>query len=95
MEQARFASRPFDCLRSPARGADALMADEIPTSRGKTRWHPATIRAVVTSDNAAAYSVSTRRSVSCSDTVVGKGSERLPGPISRTHRRVGNTNPPA
>jgi Recombinase len=34
--------------------ADALMADGVPTSRGKTRWYPATIRAVVTSDNAAA-----------------------------------------
>ena len=31
-----------------------LMADGIPTARGKTRWYPATIRAVVTSDNAAA-----------------------------------------
>ena len=30
------------------------MADGIPTSRGKTRWYPATIKAVVTSDNAAA-----------------------------------------
>ena len=34
--------------------ADALMADGIPTSRGRTRWYPATIRAIVTSDNAAA-----------------------------------------
>jgi hypothetical protein len=29
------------------------MADGIPTARGKTRWFPATIRAVMTSDNAA------------------------------------------
>ena len=29
------------------------MADDIPTARGKTRWYPATIKAVVTSDNAA------------------------------------------
>ena len=34
--------------------ADALMADGIPTARGKTRWYPATIKAVVISDNAAA-----------------------------------------
>ena len=34
--------------------AEGLMADGIPTSRGKTRWYPATIKAVVTSDNAAA-----------------------------------------
>ena len=33
--------------------ADGLMADGIPTARGKTRWFPATIKAVVTSDNAA------------------------------------------
>ena len=33
--------------------ADGLMADGIPTARGKTRWYPATIKAVVTSDNAA------------------------------------------
>jgi DNA invertase Pin-like site-specific DNA recombinase len=33
--------------------ADGLMADRIPTARGKTRWFPATIKAVVTSDNAA------------------------------------------
>jgi hypothetical protein len=43
----------------------------------------------------ATYSISTRISVSCSDTVVGKGSARLPGPIKRTHRRVGNRSPPA
>ena len=30
------------------------MADGIPTARGKNRWFPATIKAVVTSDNAAA-----------------------------------------
>ena len=30
------------------------MADGIPTARGKTRWYPATIKAVMTSDNAAA-----------------------------------------
>jgi hypothetical protein len=30
------------------------MVDGMPTARGKTRWYPATIRAVVTSDNAAA-----------------------------------------
>ena len=34
--------------------AEGLMADGIPTARGKTRWYPATIKAVVTSDNAAA-----------------------------------------
>ncbi len=33
--------------------ADDLMADGIPTARGKRRWYPATIKAVVTSDNAA------------------------------------------
>ena len=32
--------------------AEGLMADSVPTARGKTRW--ATIKAVVTSDNAAA-----------------------------------------
>ena len=34
--------------------AEGLMADGIPTARGKTRWYAATIKAVVTSDNAAA-----------------------------------------
>jgi len=34
--------------------ADRLMAEGIPTARGKTRWFPATIKAVLTSDNAAA-----------------------------------------
>jgi DNA invertase Pin-like site-specific DNA recombinase len=34
--------------------ADGLMAEGIPTARGKTRWFPATIKAVLTSDNAAA-----------------------------------------
>jgi hypothetical protein len=33
--------------------ADGLMADGISTARGKTRWFPATIKAVLTSDNAA------------------------------------------
>ena len=28
-------------------------------------------------------------------TIVGKGSERLPGPIGRTQRRVGKRSPPA
>ena len=32
--------------------ADGLMADNIPTARGKSRWYPATISAVVKSDNA-------------------------------------------
>jgi DNA invertase Pin-like site-specific DNA recombinase len=36
--------------------ADGLMADDIPTARGKTRWFPATIKAVTTSDNAATLS---------------------------------------
>ena len=34
--------------------ADGLMADGIPTARGKIRWFPATIKAVTISDNAAA-----------------------------------------
>ncbi len=34
--------------------ADGLMAEGIPTARGKARWYPATIKAVITSDNAAA-----------------------------------------
>jgi DNA invertase Pin-like site-specific DNA recombinase len=33
--------------------ADRLMADGIPTARDKTRWFPATIKAVVISDNGA------------------------------------------
>lgn len=33
--------------------ADSLMVDGIPTARGKAKWYPATIRAVVESDNAA------------------------------------------
>ena len=33
--------------------AEGLMADGIRTARGKTRWYAATIKAVVTSDNAA------------------------------------------
>jgi hypothetical protein len=34
--------------------AEGLMADGVPTDRGKTRWYSATIKAMVTSDNAAA-----------------------------------------
>ena len=34
--------------------ADGLMAEGISTARGKTRWFPATIKAVLTSDNATA-----------------------------------------
>ena len=44
----RRAGRTFQAI------AEGLMADAIPTARGKTRWYPATIKAVVTSDNAAA-----------------------------------------
>jgi Recombinase len=34
--------------------AEGLMADGVPTAGGKTRWYAATIKAMVTSDNAAA-----------------------------------------
>ena len=34
--------------------AEGLMADDVPTARGNARWYPATIKAVVMSDNAAA-----------------------------------------
>jgi DNA invertase Pin-like site-specific DNA recombinase len=34
--------------------ADGLVADGVLTARGKTRWYPATIKAVFSSDNAAA-----------------------------------------
>jgi hypothetical protein len=34
--------------------AKLLLADDVPTARGLTRWHAATIKAVGTSDNAAA-----------------------------------------
>lgn len=34
--------------------ADGLMADGVPTARGNTCWYPATIKAVFSSDNAAA-----------------------------------------
>ena len=34
---------------------EGLMADGVPTARGQTRWYAATIKAVVTSDNAAAW----------------------------------------
>ena len=37
--------------------AEGLMADGVPTARGKTRWYAATINAVVTSDNAAALAL--------------------------------------
>jgi DNA invertase Pin-like site-specific DNA recombinase len=40
--------------------ADGLMADNVLTSRGKTYWYPATIRAVVNSDNAAALTRNAR-----------------------------------
>jgi DNA invertase Pin-like site-specific DNA recombinase len=33
--------------------AEGLMADGIPTSRGRQKWYPATIRAIIESDNAA------------------------------------------
>ena len=36
--------------------AAGLMADGIPTARGKRRWFPATIKAVTTSHNAAVLS---------------------------------------
>lgn len=35
--------------------ADGLIADGIPTARGKAKWYPATIKAVETSDNAASF----------------------------------------
>ena len=41
-------------LRVPRRSPQTSMADGSPTVRGKTRWFPATIKAVVTRDNAAA-----------------------------------------
>ncbi len=37
--------------------ADGLMTDGIPTARGKSTWHAATIRAVVNSDNARRHKV--------------------------------------
>jgi hypothetical protein len=33
--------------------AEGLMVDGVPTARGRTRWYAATIKAMVTSDNAA------------------------------------------
>jgi hypothetical protein len=33
--------------------ANGLMSDKIPTARDKRKWYPATIRAIVQSDNAA------------------------------------------
>jgi len=33
--------------------ADGLMRDGVPTARGKTRWYPATVKAILESDNAA------------------------------------------
>lgn len=42
----RAAGRTFQAI------ADGLMADHIPTARGKATWYPATIRAVLVSDNA-------------------------------------------
>lgn len=33
--------------------ADGLMRDEILTARGKAKWHPSTVKAVINSDNAA------------------------------------------
>lgn len=44
----RKARRTFQAI------ADGLITDGVPTARGKARWYPATIRSVVTSDNAAA-----------------------------------------
>jgi DNA invertase Pin-like site-specific DNA recombinase len=44
----RAAGRTFQAI------AEELMADGIPTARGKTRWYAATIKAVVTTDYAAA-----------------------------------------
>ena len=46
--QERKEGRTFQAI------ADRLMEEKILTSRGKSRWYPATIRAVVNSDNAAA-----------------------------------------
>lgn len=48
--QERADGRTFQAI------ADDLMADGIPTARGKHRWVSATIEAVVTSDNAGALS---------------------------------------
>ena len=33
--------------------ADGLMGDGVPTARGKTYWYPATVKAILESDNAA------------------------------------------
>jgi len=44
----RAAGRTFQAI------ADGLMAEGVRTSRGGAKWHPATIKAVVGSDNAAA-----------------------------------------
>ena len=44
----RKARRTFQAI------ADGLITDGVPTATGKARWYPATIRSVVTSDNAAA-----------------------------------------
>jgi DNA invertase Pin-like site-specific DNA recombinase len=33
--------------------ADGLMRDGVLTARGKTRWYPATVKAILESDNAA------------------------------------------
>jgi DNA invertase Pin-like site-specific DNA recombinase len=43
--------------------ADDLMAEGILTARGKSRWYPATIKAVVGSDNAAALRVASTKVV--------------------------------
>jgi DNA invertase Pin-like site-specific DNA recombinase len=35
--------------------ADGLMRDGVPTARRKTRWYPATVKAILESDNAALF----------------------------------------
>jgi hypothetical protein len=86
---------PFIAIAIPADAAPNLVAlVELPGGHCSILGTP-TCLLVGSSGCGGTYSVSTRRSVSCNDTRVGKGSERLPGPRGWTHRRVGNSSPPA
>ncbi|APE09633.1 hypothetical protein BO226_10815 [Rhodococcus sp. 2G] len=58
--------------------ADRLMSDGIPTARGKATWYPATVKAVMVSDNAAAL----RSEVDLSDVRIGKSHRPDPPPTS-------------
>ena len=71
--------------------ADGLVADGIPTARGKPRWYPATIKAVVGSDNATALVGAPGWDQGGTAVVLSAGAHHPAG----SHRSPGRTPAPA